>query len=581
MGRIADSVVALLAEGPLGADRLGEALAESGATRARDAAAAARRAVRDDPRVLWLADGRLASVTQALTGLELTVRVDAGAVAAGAVDIEPDLCPLALLGVEPALRLPAGARAGDTLLVRIEDPVVRRIAISRAPAPAARPADEAALADAVAARVPGARPGGTAPPITHLATVVAGVAAADPAVFRTAGRPLSLALADAGFEVHLGWAGRPGTAWASLTEEEVDALEGDVATLLAGERTAAAAATQARLVALLTRHLPERAPAARRHQARILARGGHSHEALDVLRPALAEHDPETWYEAALIACRAGDEVSARRWAESGLAYAEPGSDVAECLADVAGDLDAQAAFLRVRPVIDEIEDGLDAEVVERLARAVVAPGRSYLVEALAEDVAAAVPADGLHGVLHALAAVGDAGRDACLALSMVLPPRAAAIALDAAGRATRPARPAVAGLLDARPAAAWATSPLDAPDQQQVVITVEKEAGRLSPLVVLIDLDQLGGAVKDAFFLPDLAEPRLRRELFAPMEQIGLAPVPVDLSEAIDMVDVALARTGEIHWRMPSQQHQPVAERIERWLLRTRGTGSRPVAGS
>ncbi len=102
-----------------------------------------------------------------------------------------------------------------------------------------------------------------------------------------------------------------------------------------------------------------------------------------------------------------------------------------------------------------------------------------------------------------------------------------------------------------------------------------------MSPLVVLIDLDQLGGAVKDAFFLPDLAEPRLRRELFAPMEQIGLAPVPVDLSEAIDLVHVALARTGEIRWTMPSQRHQPVTERIERWLLRPRGTGRRPVPDS
>ncbi len=575
MGRIADSVVSLLAGGPLGADRLGDTLARRGATRARDPAAAVRRAVRDDPRVLWLADGRLASVAQALTGVELVVEVDAAAAAAGAVDVEPDLAPLALLGVDPALRLPAGAREGDTVLVRIEDPVDRRVAVSRVPAPAARPADEAALAAAVAARLPGpGRP--AAPPITHLATAVAAVAAADPAALRTAGRPLSRALADAGYEVHLGWAGPAGTRWASLTEEEVDALEAEVADLLAGEQTAAAAAAQARLVAVLARHLPERVPAARRHLARVLARAGRAHEALDVIRSALAEADPENWYEAALIAYRSGDEVSARRWAESGLAHAEPGTDVAACLGDIAGDLDAQAAFLRVRPALDGARAGLDADAAARIARAVVAPGRSYLVEALAEDLAATIPDGDLAAVLASLAAAGDDGRDACLALSVVLPPAAAAAAREAGGRPGRAPRPAVAGLLEAGPSAAWATSPIDAPDQQQVVITVAKEDGRVSPLVVLIDLDDLGGAVKDAFFLPDLIEPRLRRELFAPMEQIGLGPVPVDLAEAIALVHVALARTGEIRWSMPSQRHQPVAERIARWVLRPRGGADR-----
>lgn len=582
MGRIADSVVALLAEGPLTADRLGEALARRGDTRARDAAAAVRRAVRDDPRVLWLADGRLASVAQALTGVELTVTVDAGAMAAGAVDVEPDLAALALLGVEPALRLPAGARAGDTILVRIEDPLARRVAVSRVPPPPPRPADEAALAAAVAARLPDpAAPLPARPPITHLATVLAGVAAADPRALRGPGRPLSRALADAGYEVHLGWVGAPGTAWVDLTEEEADALEAEVAELLVAERTAAAAAAQGRLVALLARHLPERAPAARRHLARIMARGGRARDALEVLRPALADGDPENWYEAAVIASRAGDEVSARRWAESGLAHADPATDVAACLADIAGDLDAQAAFLRARPALDGVDADIGADDAERLARALVEPSRSYLVEALAEELAAAVPRPDLPAVLRALGAAGDAGRDACLAMSVVLPSTPAAAALEAAGRPARPRRAAVAGLLEARPTAAWATSPIDAPDQQQVVITVARESGRVSPLVVLIDIDQLGGAVKDAFFLPDLIDVRLRRELFAPMEQIGIAPLPVDLGEAIALVQVALARTGEIRWTMPSQRHQPVSERIERWLLRPRGTGQRWVPGS
>ena len=66
MGRIADSAVDLLAAGPLGADDLGAALAGAGVTRSRDPAAAVRRALRDDPRVLQIADGRFASVVQAL-----------------------------------------------------------------------------------------------------------------------------------------------------------------------------------------------------------------------------------------------------------------------------------------------------------------------------------------------------------------------------------------------------------------------------------------------------------------------------------------------------------------------------------
>ena len=158
-----------------------------------------------------------------------------------------------------------------------------------------------------------------------------------------------------------------------------------------------------------------------------------------------------------------------------------------------------------------------------------------------------------------------------------------AAAARDAAGHGARPGSAAVGGLLRARPAAAWATAAVDAPDQQQVVITVAKERGRVSPLVVLIDLDQLGGGVKDAFFLPDVIEPRLRRELFAPMEEMGLPSGPVDLHEAIALVEVALGRTAAVGWRIPSLQHQPVLDRIERWLSRPqRGDAGRfPVAGS
>jgi hypothetical protein len=131
--------------------------------------------------------------------------------------------------------------------------------------------------------------------------------------------------------------------------------------------------------------------------------------------------------------------------------------------------------------------------------------------------------------------------------------------------------------MVEAAPAAAWATSREDAPDQQQMVIAVAKERGRISPLVALIDHEELGGAVKDAFFLPDMAAPRLRREVFAPMEEIGLPSAPVPLERAIATLREALERTARAGWTLPPQAGRPVLERIDRWVLRPRG-GARPA---
>ena len=63
MGRIADAVLILLTDGPAAPDELGAALARGGVTRARDPASAVRRATRADPRIIQIADGRLASVS--------------------------------------------------------------------------------------------------------------------------------------------------------------------------------------------------------------------------------------------------------------------------------------------------------------------------------------------------------------------------------------------------------------------------------------------------------------------------------------------------------------------------------------
>jgi hypothetical protein len=590
MGRIADSALALLAAGPLTAHAIGAALARDGVTRSRDPGAAVRRATIDDPRVVRIADGRLASVAQALSGVELSAVVGADECASAELEVEPDLAPLALLGIGPSLPLPGGLAPGDTVRVRIERPLEGAVALGRGSAPSPRPADEEALVATVGALLARARArtGELVPPIVHLGTVAATVAATRPDLLRVAGRPLSAVLADAGYETHLGWVGPAGTAWGSLTDEEIDALEGRVAELLTRERTLEAAAVQSRLLAVARRHLPERAPRARRQLARILARAGHADGALEVLGPGIATNDPGDLYEAAVIAYRRGDEVSARRWAATGSAHAAAArrDEVGSCLADIAHDLDAQAAFLRLRLTI--AGDGGDDELpgvaeADRIARGIAGLSRSYLVEALVEEIVAQRSPDEIATLIGLLGEAGDDGRQACLALSAILSPGQAAAAREAAGPTARPRRAAVAGLLAARPVAAWATSPIDAPDQQQVVITLGKEAGRVSPLVVLVDLEDLGGAVKDAFFLPDMIEARMRRELLAPMEQVGLAGNPVDLHEAIELVQAALDRTALVGWRIPSLRHQPVLDRIERWLMRPRrgGTGRHPVPGS
>jgi hypothetical protein len=578
MGRIAETALALLAAGPRSAEALGDALARDGVTRSRDPGAAVRRALAGDPRVLRLPDGRLASVAQALRGVALAARVDDADLAAGEVPVQPDLAPLDLIGLGPALPLPDGVAAGGVVLVHVDDAGEEpRLRVTAATPPPPRPADEAALAAAAAEHV-----GPPRPPIAHLGTVVAALAAARPDALRTPGRPLSEALAEAGWQTHLGWVGPAGTAWDDLTDEEVDALEAEVAELLADEQVLEAAAAQRRLLAVLRRHVPERVPRGRRALARILARAGHGAQALEALRPGIAANDAEDLYEAAVIARRTGDEVSARRWAATGAAHADADgrSEVGLCLADLAHDLDAQAAFLRARLLVaGEEDDPPRAADADRVARAVASLTRSYLVEALVEELASERAADEMAALLALLGEAGDEGRQACLAMSAILPPGLAAAARESAGR-IRPTAAAVAGLLGARPAAAWATSPIDAPDQQQVVVTVAKESGRVSPLVVLVDLHDLGGAVKDAFFLPDMCEPRMRRELLEPMEAMGLPGSPVDLHEAIELVGAALERTAHVGWRIPSLRHQPVLDRIERWLMRPQRGGRHPVTG-
>lgn len=377
--------------------------------------------------------------------------------------------------------------------------------------------------------------------------------------------------------MHLGWVGPRGTGWGSLMQEEVASLEADAAELLVDERAAEAAIVQERLLAVLRRHLPERAPAARRRLARTLARAGRPSAALAALAEAFPEGDPEDWYEAAVVAVRSGDEVSARRWVEAGLARCTgpESSEVAECLADIGGDLDARAAFLRLRGGLGEDEP--DEDGAERVARAIVGPDRSYLVEAMAEEVLGSVAPDDLGAFWRRSAP----------------PAPPAARRAWPSPRSCRPARPAWRGPPPGEPpgpavppsAASSRRAPSPPgprrgptpPTSSSSCSRSPRSGGAVSPLVVLVDHDQLGGGVKDAFFLPDGAAPRLRRELFAPMDELGLPSAPADLRETIAALRRALAVTAEIGWTLPSLRTQPVLARIDRWLLRP---AAAPAAG-
>lgn len=568
MSRIAEAALSILATGPAAVADIGRLLASRGITRARDPGAAVRRALRDDPRVVHLPDGRLARVDQALGGVVLTARVGREARLRGEVDTDGDLAPLALLGLA-GVHLPAEARPGDMLAVRVVDPAGPLLDVTLLDGARAQAGDEADLQGAVAARLARTNAGlPAAAPVARLAPLFMAVAAARPDAFRSPGRPLTEALRSGGWEVHLGWVGGRGTAWRSLTEEEVDALESDVADLLVAEQHLAAAGLQDRVVTLLRRHLPERVPAARRRLARVLARAGRVEEARSILVGAFRFDDPEDRYEAALLAMRQGDVVSARRWANEGLAWADDPAhaDVAECLADIASDLDAQATFLDVRDRLPHADEGPAA--AERMVEALSAPRRAYLVEVLVEEAFEDADPAAARALVDAMGAVDDLGREVCLACAAVLPRPLGPIARRAASGRARARRPWLQGLVESAPMAAWSTTPEHAPDQQQLVIGVGRGSGRLAPLVVLLDHESMGGAVKDAFFLPDMVAERLRREVFAPMEEIGLPCEPVEVSEAVAALRDGLARTRALGWELPSAARQPVVPRVERWVL-------------
>ena len=560
MGRIADAALELLADGPADHRALGSALSERGVTRARDPAGAVRRALRDDARTVELVDGRVASLAQALDGVTLTATVGAAAIDEGSLPLDPDLAPLALAAVGPRVPLPDGARPGWAVAVRF-DGGTGVVAVRPQRRLVRRPADEAALMTAVRRRF------GTAAgpePLVSLAAAVVDVTAASPSALRVPGMPLSDVLGRAGYEVHLGWIGHVGTRWDAVVEAHAEALEDRASGLLGDGRVEPSAAVQADLVRLLERAGSARASSARRRLARTLGRADRPGAGIRLLRAAFDECDPEDRYAAAVLAHRMGEAVTARRWVEEGLARADGSSEAAAALADLGSDLDEQAAYARLSAALE----GTDGDPVV-LARAIAGPRRSYLVEAMVEATVGELDE---HEAIDAVAALatsaGEVGRDAALACAAVLRGPVAAVAWETLGVGAVARRPAVAGLVEAHPSAAWVTSLDDAPGQQQLIIAVAKEEGRVAPLVALIDAAELNGAARDAFFIPDMVPVRLEREVLGPMEEIGLRPRPLVVHTAVEQLSAALGAARMLGWRLPSLDGQPVLERARRWVL-------------
>jgi hypothetical protein len=562
MGRIADAALAGLASGPADPEGLAELLARAGATRAKDPSAALRRAIRDDARFVILADGRLASVAQLLADVVLAVRVPGEARMRGALDTDGDLAPFAALGATRA-ELPEDVRAGDLVLVRLANPRTGRLAVDRLVGTPADASAEYVLITAARHRLTGAGDRGV-----RLAAIMCDVAAADPDAYRVPARPVADVLEDAGLEIHLGWVASAGTQWGVATERVVAALERAVSDALAADRPVAAADLQDRLLGLLRMHFPERVPDARRRLARVLARAGRIADGLDVLTGAFGFDDPEDRYEACLLSIRLGDLVSARRWAEEGLARVTvpAHADVAICLDDIAGDLDAHATY---RDVVEWMPDPGDriARAPELAAR-LVAPRRSYLVAALVEQCFGDLDEMDALALVAAFGRLGSAGREVCLAVGAVLDGAVGAAARRAAGPGRHTRRAAVQGLVEAGPVGAWLMEATAPGAQQHLLIAVAKESGRWAPLVVVVERAGPDVAVRDAFFLNDLAEERFRRELVRPIAELDLALHEMPVDRACAVLESGLARSAERGHILPALTYQPVATRIRTLVL-------------
>lgn len=583
MGAIADAAVRVLHDGPCPVSHLSRRLATDGVTRARDPVRAVRRALRGDRRVIEIGCDLLAMREHALAGVTLTRRITGHEAAGGLLEVDDDLSPIAGPGPPLVLRLPHGTPAHAVVALRVTDALRGLTAMMRVSTPPARPDDERAL---VATVTRGLAAVGGALPLVRLRDALLTVAAVHPSAFRVPGRPLTDVLADAGLQAHLGWVGSAGTDWSAIDEVEAALLAHEVSDLVSRDRVAVAVDRQARLLRLCDASLPHRAGAERHRMAALLDRAGRPAHAIGVLAPLARVGDPDAYYAMAVVHLGAGDEVSARRVAQEGLARATGprGRQARECLADLASQLDGEAALQRFASRTPGPAGWMRAP--ETLARSVLRLERSHLVEAVVEEIGLLMPDADMLSLVRALARTDSRWCDDLLVVAAAVLEGPAALVAARCARGLVPTSPAARVLARPVAVAAWATAPADAPDQQQVIIAAARDGGRVAPLVALIDHHDLGGVLKDAFVLPDMVPARLWREVLSPMGDAGIRARPFGVPDARHMVGAATDAALALGLRIPSQQYQPVVRRIQRLCGTSQATcspgttGGRPGVG-
>lgn len=297
------------------------------------------------------------------------------------------------------------------------------------------------------------------------------------------------------------------------------------------------------------------------------ARDGHS------VGPVRRAVDPAERYRQALAYLDAGDEVAARRAVEEGLAHAwaPAAAPVRMCLDDLGAQLDGEAALRRFAARTPGPRGWLARP--DDLARHVLGLGRAHLVEAVVEEIALVLPPAVLARLVARLAAVRTSGAcDLLAAMAAVVPGMPGAAARDAwDGR--RPVSSSACALAFPRLAAAWACGGRRAGVQDQLIIAVVRDGGRVAPMVALVEHHDLGALLRDAFFLPDMVPGRLQREVLDPLAGAGMPAVPVDVADALDLACAALSGSQAVGHRIPSEAHQSVIGRIR--MLHAACTGS------
>lgn len=298
-----------------------------------------------------------------------------------------------------------------------------------------------------------------------------------------------------------------------------------------------------------------------------------------------APDDPDDRYRQAVCLLVDGDERGARRALEVGLAHATGSHHavVRACLGDLAAQLDGEAALARLARRTPGPAGWIANP--DALARSILALGRAHLVEAVVEEIAHLMPEDQL---MVLASSARDARTPAChdllVAIASVVEGAPGSLARELA--AGVPASSPCAEALRAQvPVAAWSSEPADAPGQQQVIIAVARDGGRVSPVVALIQHDAVGGVLDDAFALPDMIPARLAREVLDPMTEAGLVPSPLGVRDAAEAVYHALLAALHGGRDIPSSAYQPVAARLRRALVddtppASRGSGEIPCMG-